>query len=163
RFVTARDKRLTRRKPLLPLAKLHDPCEHKAPLSWSTKAHKDTAWRDGLVQVALVDSARALLGCKVDKVFEQLFLYCGHHVLPPCGDPSACVGARGATKLPCTPSAGPSGLTAVRAQKRTAGRTGSSRYFHVALPDQRKGGRSRPHRTHTTCPLQVATRGTILW
>src|SRR5207253_5250679 len=122
-----------------------------------------TAWRDGLARVALVDCARALLGCKVDKVFEQLFLYYRHHALPPCGAPSTCVGARGATKLLCAPSAGPSGVTAVSAQKCTAGRAGSSRYFHVALPDQRKGGRSRPHRTHTTGPLQVATRGTILW
>ena len=67
RFVTARDKRLTRRKPLLPLAKLYDPCGAKALLAWRTKAHKDTAWQDGLVRVALVDCARALLGCKVDK------------------------------------------------------------------------------------------------
>src|SRR5437016_1697328 len=51
RLVTTRDKRLTRRQPLLPLAKLHDPCEGKAPLAWSTKAHKDTAWRNGLVRV----------------------------------------------------------------------------------------------------------------
>ena len=77
RFVTARDKRLARRKPLLPLAKLHDPCGGKALLAWSTKAHKDTAWRDGLVRVALVDGARAVLGGKVNKVFEQLFLYLG--------------------------------------------------------------------------------------
>jgi hypothetical protein len=70
RLVTTRDKRLAHHKPLLPLAKLHDPCGGKAPLAWRTKAHKDTAWRYGLVRVAMVDCARALLGCKVDKVFE---------------------------------------------------------------------------------------------
>src|SRR3989442_12324282 len=52
RFVTARDKRLTRRKPLLPLAKLHDPCEGKPPLAWARKGPKDTSCGSALVRDA---------------------------------------------------------------------------------------------------------------
>jgi hypothetical protein len=92
RVVTTRDKRLTRRQPLLPLAKLHDPGGGKAPVAGRTKAHKDTVGRDGLVRVAPVDGARAVLGGKVDKVGEQLFLDGGRLALLPGGTPSACAG-----------------------------------------------------------------------